>query len=130
MAEGLARALVRDSVEVSSAGTHATQISPFALEALRDRGIDPTSQYSKSLEQVDGVFDYVITLCDEADRECPNLTARRQRLHWPFPDPARTPGGDEAIRKAFCATRDAIEARLRQWLGEAGLLRDSREPAA
>lgn len=127
MAEGLARALVREGVEVASAGTHATRVSPFALEALQDRGIDASGQYSKSLEQVSGEFDYVITLCDEADRECPHLPARRERLHWPYPDPARTPGGEEAIRRAFFETRDAIEARLREWLAEKDLLRNSRE---
>ncbi|MCL6481876.1 MAG: arsenate reductase ArsC [Firmicutes bacterium] len=130
MAEALARALARDDVEVASAGTHATQVSPLALEALRDRGVDTSGLYSKSLDQVVGEFDYVITLCHEADRECPHLTARRERLHWPYPDPARTPGGAEAIRRAFVQTRDALEARLRQWLDENGLLRDARERTA
>lgn len=130
MAEALARSLVREDVEVASAGTVATRVNPFALEVLRERGVDVAGLYSKTIEQVAGPFDYVVTLCDEADRACPNLTARRQRFHWSFSDPARVPGGDEAVRRAFSQTCNALEARLREWLGEIGLLRDAREHTA
>jgi arsenate reductase (thioredoxin) len=122
MAEGLARALVRDGVEVASAGTHATRVSPFAIEAMRRRGLDISKQWSKVIDDVAGEFDYVITLCDEADRECPLLGARIQRMHWPHPDPAREPGTDDDRQRAFEQVRDNLEARLREWLGERGML--------
>jgi len=126
MAEGLARTLAAPGVEVASAGTHATRVSPFAIEALRERGLDISAQFSKTITQVPGEFDYVITLCDEADRECPHLPARKQRLHWSYPDPARAPGGDEAVRRAFAEVRDHLEQRLRGWLAAEGLLRQEK----
>jgi arsenate reductase len=126
MAEGLARALAAPEVEVASAGTHATRVSPFAIEALGERGIDITAHTSKTIDDLPGTFDYVITLCDEADRECPNLPARKKRMHWGYPDPARAPGGEEAVRRAFAEVRDHLEQRLRVWLASEGLLRQEK----
>lgn len=123
MAEGLARALADEGVEVASAGTQATRVSPLAVEAMRRRGIDISAQRSKTIGDVAGAFDYVITLCDEADRDCPLLGARLERMHWPQPDPAREPGTDADRLRAFERVRDRLEERLRAWLGEKGLLR-------
>jgi arsenate reductase len=64
----------------------------------------------------------VITLCDDAARDCPALPARRGRIQWSLPDPGRA-GGDEAqLAIIFRQVREEIERRLRQWLGEEGLL--------
>lgn len=124
IAEALARSLVREGVEVASAGTVATAVNPVALQVLRERGIDTRALWSKTIEQLDGTFDYVITLCDEADRECPHVRARLERLHWPFPDPSKVQGDPQAIHQAFSQTLVALEQRLRQWLREKKLLRD------
>ena len=131
MAEGLARALAAPDVEVASAGTHPGGVSPFAIEALRERGLDISSHWSKGLEDVPGEFDYVITLCDSAARECPVLPARRRRLHWSVTDPGAGAGDDAQLLARFRQIRDDIERRLREWLAEEQLLRDSAsEPLA
>jgi len=129
MAEGLARSLAAPGVEVASAGTHPNPkgVHPFAVDALRDRGLDISSHRAKHIDELAGEFDYVITLCDSAAQECPNVPARRRRLHWSIADPGNVPGGESELRAAFSATRDEIERRLRQWLAEENLL---REPAA
>jgi arsenate reductase len=123
MAEALARELAVPSVEVASAGTHPSSVNPAAIAAMRDRGIDISGQRSKGLEDVAGGFDYVITLCDAAARDCPYLPAGCARLHWGMPDPAAVVG-DAERRAAFAHVRDAIEARLREWLAAQGLLKD------
>ena len=122
MAEGLARALAVPEVEVASAGTHPRGVHPLAIEAMQERGIDIASQQSKRVEEVPAGFDYVITLCDDAARDCPVLPARRARIHWSLPDPAAA-AGDEAQRGiVFRQVREEIERRLRHWLGQEGLL--------
>lgn len=122
MAEGLARELVAPGVEVASAGTHPAGVSPFALEAMRERGIDISGQRSKRVEEVPGEFDYVITLCDTAAQNCPAVAARRERLHWSLPDPIAAGNNDAERRRFFGELRDDIERRLRNWLARERLL--------
>ncbi len=127
MAEGLARALAAPSVEAASAGTQPNPkgIHPLAVEAMQDRGIDISGQWSKKLNDVPGQFDYVITLCDDAAQNCPVVPARRARFHWSIPDPALATG-DNAQRLAFfCDIRDVIERRLCEWMRKENLLRQS-----
>lgn len=122
MAEGLARALFGDAVEVASAGSQPLHVRPMAVEVMRELGIDISGQRAKGIDEVDiGRADLVITLCDE--EVCPVLPPQVRRLHWPIPDPARAhPGEDEeAVRARYRAARDAIVERLRQLAGELGL---------
>lgn len=117
MAEGLLRALADDRFEVFSAGTRATQVNPFAIQAMQLRGIDISGQRSKALtEYLAEPFDYVITVCDNAAENCPLFPGPAQRIHWGFPDPAAAEGSDADRLAAFVTVRDAIEAQLREWL--------------
>ena len=116
MAEGLARAILPENVEVASAGTFAWRVHPMAIEVMAERDLDISQQRSKSVEQLEGEFDYVITLCDSAAAACPNLQGRRARLHWPIPDPVACAMDEQ--KDAFRKTRDMIEERIREWAGE------------
>ena len=121
MAEGLTRALA-PGVEVASAGTRPMGVNPLAVEAMRERGIDISGQRSKKVEYVPGEFDYVITLCDDAAKDCPVIAARRKRLQWGLQDPAGASGEHAARLAVFGTVRDEIERRLREWLLQEGLL--------
>lgn len=126
MAEGLARALAGDAIEVASAGTepHPQGLHPLAIEVLRERGIDISRAQPKRIGEVPGEFDYVITLCTTAAQNCPVLPARHARLHWSLPDPVLA-SGDRAEQLAFFrSVRDDIERRLREWMRQEGLLRE------
>jgi arsenate reductase (thioredoxin) len=130
MAEGLARELGCQGLEIASAGTHPKGVNPLAVAAMRARGIDISGHRSKHIDKLRGEFDYVITLCDSAARECPVLPARKERLHWSIADPAGA-AGDEAVQlAAFVAARVEIERRLRGWLLEKGLLAPLATPLA
>jgi arsenate reductase (thioredoxin) len=131
MAEGLARTLTVSGLEVASAGTRPNPkgIHPLAVEAMRERGIDISRQRSKSIEELPGEFDYVITLCDDAAQNCPTLPAHRKRLHWSIPDPALAPPGRTAELAFFRAVREDIERRLRAWLPEEKLLNEEANPS-
>jgi len=116
MAEGWARRLAPAGVEVWSAGTHPAGVNPLAVQVMQEKGVDISGQGSKAIDDVPGDADYVITLCAEADAECTTLPARRERLAWHLPDPARVNGSDEEKRAAFRTARDRIESLVREFI--------------
>ncbi|MBI3647094.1 MAG: arsenate reductase ArsC [Acidobacteriales bacterium] len=127
MAEGLARSLSAPGVEVASAGTQPNPqgVHPLAIEMLRENGMDASAQRAKHIDELQGEFDYVITLCDSAAQECPTYPARRARLHWGLPDPAAADGDPARQRVMFREICDEIERRLREWMAKEGMLKKS-----
>lgn len=128
IAEGLARSLTVPGVDVASAGSSPNPkgIHPFAIQVLSEKGIDASGQRPKRIGDVPGEFDYVITLCDDAARNCPVLPARHERIHWSIPDPAVAGTNSQTQLAFFREIRDDIERRLREWLGAHKLLRETQ----
>lgn len=121
MAEGLLRARAGDLFEVYSAGLVPKGMNPYTVRVMDEIGIDVRSQYSKSLREYMGYvhFGYVITVCADADANCPlPLWAQGFKEHWPFDDPAAVEGSDEDKLMAFRRTRDLIDARVQEWSAE------------
>ena len=118
LAEGLLRALAGDHFEVFSAGTEPKgRILPEVQEAMREVGIDISSQWSKSVTEYLGkkIFAYVITVCADAEENCPAVFLNMgTHEHWPFDDPAKAADEDRLARTR--RVRDQIEHRLRTWL--------------
>ena len=113
MAEGLLRNLAGNRFEVMSAGTEATHVRPLAIRAMDELGIDISGQESKTLERYLGdPFDYVITVCDDANEACPVFPGARRRLHWSFEDPAQATGSEEERLRVFRSLRDEIRERI------------------
>jgi len=124
IAEGLARKMFGANAQVESAGSQPSKVNPFAVKALKEIGINISSHYSKSYDELKPGFivqiDYVITLC--AEEVCPTMvTPKAKKLHWPLPDPAGKPGTDDEQLGRFRETRDALSARLRSFAEEIGL---------
>ena len=126
-AEGLARALGGDRVEVWSAGIEPKGVHPLAMRAMAERNIDISQQSSKDLSAVPADPDVVITLCDNAADRCPAFPGRVQRVHWSLPDPAAMAGPDDERLAAFRKVRSEIEARLTAFLRERGSLARSAD---
>jgi arsenate reductase (thioredoxin) len=117
MAEGMLRNLARDRFEVHSAGTEATLVRPLAIRAMDEIGIDISGQESKTLERYVGEpFDYVITVCDEANEACPFFLGAKNRLHWSFEDPSQADGSEDERLGVFRRVRDEIRERIEQEL--------------
>jgi len=117
MAEGLARTIAGDRFEVASAGTEKTHVRPEAIEAMRKRGIDIRSHSSKTLDLfLEEPWDYVITVCDQANESCPFFPGGRHRLHWSFPDPSAATGTSSQRQRIFDETADAIATRIAEWM--------------
>jgi arsenate reductase (thioredoxin) len=103
-------------LEVHSAGTEpAAHVNPYAVRAMQELGIDITSGTPKDVNQFLGQsFDFVITVCGEADRSCPMFRGKvGERLHIGFPDPAQATGSDEEKMAAFRAVREDIQKCFR-----------------
>lgn len=110
MAEGLLRAIAPPEVEVASAGTIARGVHPLAVRAMADAGIDISAQTSKTVDDLVGDFDVVVTVCDTA---CPIPPRHRLLLRWRFPDPSAAGGSEEERLAAFARVRDGLAARIR-----------------
>jgi arsenate reductase len=108
MAEAFARIHGGDRVEALSAGSKPSGvINPKAVRFMSELGYDLTKHDSKSLDEIDGEFDVVVTMgCGDS---CPWLPARR-REDWALPDPKHM--DDDAYR----AVRDDISMRVRRLL--------------
>ena len=121
MGEGLLRQLAGDRVDVLSAGTKPSHVSPFAISAMRDSGIDISLQESDHLcKYLRQDFDFIITVCDSAAESCPAFPGRATRIHWSFPDPAAVEGGDAEVLLSFITVRRGLEDKLREWLSSLG----------
>ena len=117
MAEGVLKSL-SPVLDVQSAGTQpAARVNPFAIRAMKEIGIDITGESPKSVQQfVTQSFDYVITVCDDADKNCPNFQGKvGKRVHIGFPDPAAAAGTDDEKMAVFRKVRDDIRSRFTEF---------------
>jgi arsenate reductase len=114
MAEGLARHLKGNLISPFSAGITPKGLDSNAVEVMKEIGIDISSQYSKSTSQLGNTeFDYVITLCDSAQKNCPFFPARYGIIHRSFDDPIRFAENETDKReklKHYRRVRDEIKA--------------------
>ncbi|MEN6384420.1 MAG: arsenate reductase ArsC [Phycisphaerales bacterium] len=111
MAEGWTRTLKSDSIVAFSAGIlPAGLVSSRAVKVMAEVGVNISEQYSKHISELSGInFDYVITLCDNAQQNCPIFVGNGKVIHKPFVDPTVVIGSDEEIMTAFRKTRDEIK---------------------
>jgi arsenate reductase len=117
MAEGFLRAVAGDRVEAGSAGTEKTSVNPLAIRVMAEHGIDLGAHRSKLYSDVASEsWDYLITVCDDANERCPWVPGSVTRLHWSFPDPSRATGTEEERLVVFRRVRDQIQERLTDWL--------------
>jgi arsenate reductase (thioredoxin) len=113
LAEGIANHFLGDLVEAASAGTEASFVNPRATTVLKEIGVDISSHRSKCLDEFAAdKFDYVITLCGDANEKCPLFFGGVQRIHIGFPDPAKATGSEAEILDEFRKVRDQIKMTL------------------
>lgn len=111
MAEGFLKSY-DSTLQVASAGTNpARQVHPFAIRVMKEVGIDISSNGPKHVDQfLNKAFDYVITVCDNANETCPAFAGKvRHRLHMGFDDPAEAAGTEDQVLSEFRRIRDKIK---------------------
>ncbi len=118
MAEGWTRRLKGDLIEPYSAGVESHGLNPCAVKVMAEAGVDISNHRSKYLDQVrDIAFDYVVTVCDNANESCPVFPGNVKRLHLSFDDPprlARNARTEEEALGYYRRVRDEIRAFVEQ----------------
>lgn len=118
MAEGWAKALKSEEFEAFSAGVAPCYVHPRAIRAMQEAGVDISGQYSKHVEELDGIrFDYIVTLCDYAGEVCPYRPGLGKRIHRPFEDPVFSRGTEEEVLARFRVVRDQIRRFVEEMPG-------------
>ena len=113
MAEGLVNHDLAGQVQAWSAGVRPSRVNPRAIQVMAELGIDISHQRSKSVDDLAGEqFDLVITVCDQAQQQCPIFSGETQVMHVGFPDPARATGTEAEVMAAFRQGRDALREQL------------------
>jgi len=114
MAEGWARFLKPHAIEPYSAGTDPRGLDPAAVSVMAEAGIDISEQHAKLLDGFKStVFDFVITLCDEANESCPLFPGHAKRIHRSFDDPpklAKYAKTEADVLAVYRRIRDEIRA--------------------
>ena len=118
MAEGLVNSLMKERYEAKSAGTVARKLDERTVKVMKEINIDISKQTSNPVNDYFGMtFDLVITLCDDAEDECPFLINGNDYIHKNFKDPSKLKGDDEKVMQEFRTSRDALSAWLKGALG-------------
>jgi arsenate reductase len=116
MAEGLVNHDLGDRIEAFSAGTEATRVNPLAAKVMAEIDIDLSGHRSKTLDEfASEPFDYVITLCGDANEKCPLFFGGVKRMHIGFEDPSRLPGSEEEVLPEYRRVRDEIRQTMRKF---------------
>ena len=120
MAEAWARRLRSDTIEPYSAGLIASGVDPRVRKVMEEAGVSLGKQYSKQIGEMLHVQpDYVVTLCDYADKQCPRFPGKAKRVHYGFDDPPSLAAGARSEEEAlshYRRVRDEIRAFVDKWL--------------
>lgn len=118
MAEGYLRSVAGERFDAMSAGIAPKGLNPLAVQAMREIGIDISSQSSKDVTEFVGTpVQYVVTVCANAREKCPVFPATVKFMHWDLEDPAAVQGTGEEKLAAFRKVRDEIVARVTKEFG-------------
>jgi arsenate reductase len=112
MAEAFLNNLCGDKFKAESAGITPTVINPYVARVIAEVGIDLSTHRSKSIMEFQGrMFDFVVTVCDQAREQCPFFPGEKQ-IHKTFPDPSSFTGTEEEILAKVRLVGDEI----REWV--------------
>jgi arsenate reductase len=114
MAHGFLQSFDKNII-VRSAGTvPAKQVNQKAVKAMSEVGIDISHHTPKMVDEyINEEWDYVITVCDDANETCPAFFGNvNHRLHIGFEDPSHATGTDDYIWSEFRRVRDLIREQF------------------
>lgn len=105
MAEGLCRHLHCDRIESYSAGIETHGLNPNAVQVMGEIGIDISGHHSKTVDDLNMAFDYVITVCGHANETCPIFPAKTKVIHQGFDDPPKLAANAATAEEALAHYR-------------------------
>ena len=119
MAHGYLSAL-QDRAAVYSAGIETHGLNPGAVAIMGEDGIDISTHTSNHVDEYSGIdWDFIITVCDHANENCPFIPApNATRLHHNFFDPSKVEGTKEEKHAAFLKAREAIKEYVQEFISQ------------
>jgi arsenate reductase len=116
MADGIVNHDFAGRLEAFSAGTEPHGLNPKAVQVMAEIGIDISGNSSDHISRYEGqTFNYVITLCGDANEKCPLFFGGVQRLHMGFEDPPKAKGTEEEVMTVYRRVRDEIRRTMREF---------------
>ena len=113
MAEGWARHLKGDAIEAYSAGIETHGLNENAVKVMAEAGVDISAHRCQHIDEFKDVkLDYVITVCGDANENCPIFTGNTKVIHIGFEDPpklAETAATEEEALDCYRQVRDEIK---------------------
>ena len=110
MAEAWIRKFAGNQVQVFSAGTHPEKVNPVAVKVMQIECVDISHHKSNLVDDFKDVdFNFVITVCDDANKKCPHFPSTAKKIHKSFPDPAKAKGTETEILKIYRDVRDSLK---------------------
>jgi len=111
MAHGYLNYYAKDNATIYSAGIEKHGVNPKAIAIMSEDGIDISQHTSNLVTEYNTVeFDYIITVCDHANENCPFIPSKKAiRLHHNFFDPSKIEGSMEDTHTAFSKARNEIK---------------------
>lgn len=117
IAEGYLRHFAGDKAMIYSAGIETHGVNPKAIEIMKEDGIDISGHTSNHIDEYSNIdFDFVITVCDNAQERCPYFPSNAIKFHHNFPDPAKAEGNDQEVIEKFRQVRDMIKAYAKDFV--------------
>ena len=117
IAEGFLRHYGSASFESCSAGTDPGFLNPFSVLVMSELGIDISHQKSEAIDEyIHQQFDYVITVCANAEKNCPVFPGQVIHLHWPIEDPVGAIGDEDKIIEAFRSVRNELADKIQEFI--------------
>ena len=111
IAEGYLRYLAGGKANIYSAGIETHGVNPKAIQVMAEDHIDISRHTSNHVDEYIAIpFDFVITVCDNANEACPFFPGKVARFHKNFPDPAKATGTPQQVMEEFRRVRDMIKA--------------------
>ena len=116
MAEGLINHDFAGQIDAFSAGTEPHGLNPKAIQVMDEIGVDISQNSPDHVSKYDAQnFDYVITLCGDAEEKCPMVLGGGKRVHIGFDDPPKATGTEEDVMSVYRRVRDEIRQQLNEF---------------
>lgn len=118
MAHGYLEHLSQGKAQVYSAGIETHGLNPGAVSIMKEDGIDISHHISNHVDEYSDInFDFIITVCDHANENCPYIPSKKAiRLHHNFSDPSKVIGTKKEKHAAFLKTRNDIRRYLEKFI--------------
>jgi arsenate reductase (thioredoxin) len=117
IAEGYLKHFAQNKAEIYSAGIETHGVNPKAIATMAEDGIDISKHTSNNVNEYQDIdFDYIITVCDNAQENCPYFPSKAIKKHYNFEDPSKTIGTAEDMDKSFINVRTQIKSFAKQFI--------------